>query len=77
MLMSKADVSFVWPLTSLSFVVTTIAAKIYLHEEVSGERWAGVCLIMAGSALISWTENRGEASPAPAAAAAVLPRRGF
>ena len=36
MLMSKADVSFVWPLTSLSFVVTTIAAQIYLHEVSSG-----------------------------------------
>jgi multidrug transporter EmrE-like cation transporter len=58
MLMSKADVSFVWPLTSLSFVVTTVAAKIYLHEHVSGLRWSGVCLIMMGAALITWTEKR-------------------
>jgi len=57
MLMSKADVSFVWPLTSLSFVVTTIAAKVYLHEQVSGLRWSGVCLIMLGAALITWTEK--------------------
>ena len=57
MLMSKADVSFVWPLTSLSFVVTTIAAKIYLHEHVSALRWSGVCLIMMGAALITWTEK--------------------
>ena len=57
MLMSKADVSFVWPLTSLSFVVTTIAAKIYLKEEVSPARWSGVCLIMLGAALITWTEK--------------------
>ena len=65
MLMSKADVSFVWPLTSLSFVVTTIAAKVYLDEPVSGLRWSGVCLIMMGAALISWTEmNRPSASSA-------------
>jgi drug/metabolite transporter (DMT)-like permease len=56
-LLSKADVSFVWPLTSLGFVVTTIAAKIYLHEQISSLRWSGVCLIMLGAALITWTEK--------------------
>src|SRR5579862_1499328 len=34
-LMSQGTVSFIWPLTSLGFVLTTIAAKFYLHEEVS------------------------------------------
>jgi multidrug transporter EmrE-like cation transporter len=57
MLMSKADVSFVWPLTSLSFVVTTFAAKVYLHEHVSALRWSGVALIMLGAGLITWTEK--------------------
>jgi hypothetical protein len=66
MLMSKADVSFVWPLTSLSFVVTTIAAKIYLHEHVSALRWSGVCLIMLGAGLITWTEKHKTPGPAPA-----------
>ena len=67
MLMSKADVSFVWPLTSLSFVVTTIAAKIYLHEQISPARWFGVCLIMLGAALITATEKRKIPPAAPAA----------
>lgn len=57
MLMRKADVSFVWPLTSLSFVVTTIAARLYLHEHVSAARWLGVSLIMLGAGLITWTEK--------------------
>lgn len=57
MLMSKSDVTFVWPLTSLSFVMTTLAAKFFLHEHVSASRWAGVCLIMAGAALITWSEK--------------------
>jgi drug/metabolite transporter (DMT)-like permease len=70
-LISKADVSFVWPLTSLSFVITALAAKIYLHEQISSLRWAGVCLIMMGAALITWTERtkRSEGHPsAPAQA---------
>ncbi|MEW6303761.1 MAG: EamA family transporter [Verrucomicrobiota bacterium] len=57
-LMSKADVSFVWPLTSLGFLYTTIAARYILHEEVSFTRWSGVVLICAGAALITWSEKQ-------------------
>ena len=56
-LMSKSDISFLWPLTGLSFVFATFAATWFLHERVSGLRWAGVALIMAGAALISYTEH--------------------
>ena len=59
-LMSNGDVSFVWPLTSLGFVLTTLAAKIFLHEQISRLRWTGVCLIMAGAALITWSEKMKE-----------------
>jgi drug/metabolite transporter (DMT)-like permease len=61
MLMSQADVSFIWPLTSLGFVATTFAARFVLKEEVSAARWAGVIMIAAGAALISWTEKAKEA----------------
>jgi uncharacterized membrane protein len=56
-LMSKGSVSFVWPLTSLSFVMTTLAAKFVLHEEVSTMRWMGVLLIMLGAGVITYTEK--------------------
>lgn len=55
-LLSQGDVSFIWPLTSLSFVFTTIAARWWLHERVSLLRWIGVCLIVLGAALISVSE---------------------
>ena len=57
-LMSRNDVSFIWPLTSLGFVITTLAAKFYLHEQVPLMRWAGVMLIVLGAGLISWTEQK-------------------
>jgi uncharacterized membrane protein len=57
-LLTKGDVSFVWPLTSLSFVVTTLAAKYFLQEQVPGIRWAGVALIMCGAALITYSEKQ-------------------
>ncbi|MCX8108636.1 MAG: DMT family transporter [Verrucomicrobiae bacterium] len=57
-LISKSDVSFVWPLTSLGFVLTTLAARFILHEHVSAMRWLGVFLIMVGAAVVSWTEHQ-------------------
>ena len=64
-LMSKGDVSFVWPLTSLGFVFTTLAARLVLREEVDAWRWAGVLLIMLGVGLISWSERVKRQRPAP------------
>lgn len=56
-LLSESDISFLWPLTGLSFVFATFAAIWFLHEQVSVLRWAGVVLIMLGAALISYSEH--------------------
>jgi drug/metabolite transporter (DMT)-like permease len=56
-LMSKSDISFLWPLTALSFVITTFAATWFLGENVSPIRWAGVIFIVVGAALISYSEH--------------------
>jgi drug/metabolite transporter (DMT)-like permease len=66
-LLSKSDISFLWPLTALSFVFATLAAMMFLHERVSGVRWAGVVFIMVGAALISYSEHSREKAPPPAA----------
>jgi len=55
-MLSQRDVSFVWPLTSLGFIITALAAHFILHEKVSGVRWAGVLLIAIGAALTSYSE---------------------
>jgi uncharacterized membrane protein len=68
-LMSQGTVSFIWPLTSLGFVLTTLAARFVLHENVSVVRWGGVLLIMLGAGLITYSEKVLESKPpAPAAA---------
>ena len=51
------DVSLIWPLTSLGFVLTTLAAKYVRHEEVNNMRWAGVFMIMAGAVLVGYSEK--------------------
>ncbi len=68
LLMSKSDISFLWPLTALSFVFATFAAMIFLGESVSWIRWVGVAFIMLGAAFISYSEHAKE-KPAPPTAA--------
>src|SRR5476651_41938 len=63
-LMSKSDISFLWPLTALSFVFATFAAMWFLGESVSPVRWVGVALIMLGAGFISLSEHAKE-KPAP------------
>jgi len=65
-LLSQRDVSFVWPLTAVSFVMTTLAAQFLLHERVDAVRWSGVTLIVLGAMLISYGEYKKE-KPAPPA----------
>jgi len=75
-LMGRSDISFLWPLTGLSFVFATFAAIFFLQEQVSAVRWVGVGLIVLGAGFISYSEH---AKPArvvapPAAAGAPLSR---
>ena len=59
-LLKRNDVSLIWPLTSLGFVLTALAAKFINHETVSPLRWAGVVLIVMGAGLVAWSEKAKE-----------------
>ncbi len=52
-LLSWEPVSFVIPASALSYVVGTLGAKYFLHEQVSRARWAGVVLVCVGVALVA------------------------
>lgn len=56
-LLSQQDVSLIWPLTSLGFVITAVAAKFIRHEDISALRWSGVALIVAGAMLVAWSDK--------------------
>ena len=56
-LMSESDITFLWPLTALTFVFSTVAAILFLHEKVSSIRWVGIVFIMIGAAFISYSEH--------------------
>jgi drug/metabolite transporter (DMT)-like permease len=51
--LSWADLTYVLPATSLSYVLLTIIARFLLHENVSLTRWLGVLLISAGVGFVT------------------------
>jgi uncharacterized membrane protein len=52
-LLSWADLSYVLPVTSIGYVLVALAGRVFLHEQITVRRWAGITLIMAGVALVS------------------------
>ena len=59
-LLSRADLSYVMPVTSFSYVLTALLAIVMLNEKIPFWRWIGITLICAGVFLVS----RGEAKTA-------------
>ena len=51
--LARADLSLVLPATSISFVMTTVGAKVFLKERINALRWVGILLVCLGVALIS------------------------
>lgn len=51
-ILSLDNVSFVVPVTALSYAVSALGSGVFLGEHVSRQRWAGVLLVCAGVALV-------------------------
>src|SRR5262249_32528740 len=52
-LLSYADLSFVVPLTAVSYITNTVGANFFLKERISRARWSGTLLVAFGVAVIS------------------------
>lgn len=55
-LMSWADLSYILPVTAIGYVLSAIAGKVFLSENISLMRWSGTLLIVAGIALVGRTQ---------------------
>jgi len=51
--LSWADLTYVLPATSVSFILLTLVARFVLHETVSLTRWLGVLLISIGVGVVT------------------------
>jgi len=51
-MLSMENVSFVVPITALSYAAGSIGATLFLREHVSRQRWAGVLVVCLGVTLV-------------------------
>ena len=50
--LSRENVSFVVPVTALSYAAGALGGKFFLGEQVTRQRWAGVLLVCIGVAVV-------------------------
>src|SRR6266567_416045 len=51
-MLSIENVSFVVPVTALSYAAGTLGALLFLHERISPQRWLGVLIVCIGVTLV-------------------------
>ena len=56
-LLSMENVSFVVPVTALSYAAGAIGAALFLREKISRQRWLGVLVVCLGVTLV-WLSRR-------------------
>ncbi len=66
-LLSKLDLSYVLPVTSLGYIVTALLGALLLGEQVSALRWLGIGAIAVGVYLVTRSAEA-ERAAAPAEA---------
>ena len=64
-LLSRADLSFVLPVTSTAYVLIALAGHFVLGEQVTGIHWAGISIITGGVILVAETPPRTTPEPPP------------
>jgi drug/metabolite transporter (DMT)-like permease len=56
-MLSMENVSFVVPVTALSYAAGAVGAMVFLHERISAQRWLGVLIVCVGVTLV-WLSRR-------------------
>lgn len=56
-MLSIENVSFVVPVTALSYAAGAVGAMLFLHERISPQRWLGVFIVCIGVTLV-WLSRR-------------------
>jgi drug/metabolite transporter (DMT)-like permease len=56
-MLSIENVSFVVPVTALSYAAGAVGALLFLHERISKQRWLGVLIVCVGVTLV-WLSKR-------------------
>jgi hypothetical protein len=56
-ILSFQEVSFVVPVSALSYAVGALGAKAFLGERVSRSRWVGIAVVCLGVTIVWWSRR--------------------
>jgi drug/metabolite transporter (DMT)-like permease len=56
-MLSFENVSFVVPVTALSYAAGAVGAAVFLRERISAQRWLGVAIVCVGVTIV-WLSRR-------------------
>jgi len=56
---SKRDISYVFPITALNYVLVALSGKLLFAEVIPLKRWIGVVVVIIGVALMQRTTREG------------------
>jgi uncharacterized membrane protein len=49
---ASRNISFLYPLTALNYVIVTVGARIFFNERISLGRWTGIAIVVLGVAML-------------------------
>lgn len=49
---ARRNISFLYPLTALNYVIVSVGGKLWFGETISPARWAGIGIVVLGVALL-------------------------
>lgn len=56
-ILSFQEVSFVVPVSALSYAVGAFGSKAFLGERISRSRWMGIAVVCLGVTIVWWSRN--------------------
>jgi len=52
--LSRGELSILYPIISISYVITAVLAVLFLNEKITITRWIGIITIVVGVFLVVW-----------------------
>ena len=49
---ASKNISFLYPLTALNYVIVSIGGKVFFNERISFGRWTGIAVVVLGVAML-------------------------
>lgn len=54
---SQRHISFLYPLTALTYVMVAVGGKFFFGETISPGRWAGIAVVVLGVAMLQLSDS--------------------